>query len=192
MKLIATHDSSTGEKGQGILSYLVTPFSKTQSKTLKQQYEAGCRLFDIRIKLYNDTWYCAHGLWKSKLTAFEIFNILNSFKENVAVTITYEGKQKHNDDFLKYIQYIKWRFPNIFYGGIAVKYGEVKGVKVKYTYLLPPDDDYKVFVKATKQGFLPLDGRSWHTYIPIPWLWNKIYTSNHEFNNTEYIYVDFL
>ena len=47
---IATHDSATGERGQGFLSWLVTPFAKTQSKTIKEQYEAGCRMFDIRIK----------------------------------------------------------------------------------------------------------------------------------------------
>ena len=48
MNKIATHDSATGEKGRGFLSFLVTPFAKTQSKTIKEQYDAGCRSFDIR------------------------------------------------------------------------------------------------------------------------------------------------
>ena len=43
MNKIATHNSSTGEKGKGFLSFLVTPFAKTQSKTIKEQYDAGCR-----------------------------------------------------------------------------------------------------------------------------------------------------
>ena len=36
---IATHDSATGEKGRGFLSFLVAPFAKTQSKTIKEQYD---------------------------------------------------------------------------------------------------------------------------------------------------------
>ena len=54
MNKIATHDSATGEKGRGFLSFLVTPFAKTQSKTIKEQYDAGCRSFDIRVKKDSD------------------------------------------------------------------------------------------------------------------------------------------
>ena len=43
MNKIATHDSATGERGHGLLSWLVTPFAKTQSKTIAEQYAAGCR-----------------------------------------------------------------------------------------------------------------------------------------------------
>jgi len=38
---IATHDSATGEKGKGFLSFLVSPFAKTQSKSIQEQYDAG-------------------------------------------------------------------------------------------------------------------------------------------------------
>ena len=43
MYKIATHNSATGEKGSGIISWFGTPFAKTQSKTIAQQYEYGCR-----------------------------------------------------------------------------------------------------------------------------------------------------
>ena len=49
MLKIGTHDSATGEHGNW-WSWLFYPFAKTQSKTIKEQYEAGCRLFDIRIR----------------------------------------------------------------------------------------------------------------------------------------------
>ena len=39
MNKIATHDSATGEKGKGFLSFLVTSVAKTQSKTIKEQYD---------------------------------------------------------------------------------------------------------------------------------------------------------
>ena len=32
-------------------SWILTPFARCQGKTIKKQYEAGCRLFDIRVKL---------------------------------------------------------------------------------------------------------------------------------------------
>lgn len=57
---IATHDSATGEKGRGFLSFLVTPFAKTQGKTIQEQYDAGCRSFDIRVREHK-TYLCV--LW---------------------------------------------------------------------------------------------------------------------------------
>ena len=41
-------------------------------------------------------------------------------------------------------------------------------------------------------GFLRLDGRSWPTYIPIPWLWDRIYMRPHKFNKDKFTFVDFL
>ena len=94
MKKIATHDSATGEKGKGILSLIGTPFARTQNKTIKQQYDAGCRMFDIRVKLVNNKWRCAHGLWKSKRLAEDIIYEINSFDDICYVTLTYEGGSK--------------------------------------------------------------------------------------------------
>ena len=51
MEKIATHDSATGEKGMWYCIPLI-PFAKTQSKTLKEQYDAGCRFFDLRVKIH--------------------------------------------------------------------------------------------------------------------------------------------
>ena len=92
MNKIATHDSATGEKGKGFLSFLVSPFAKTQSKTIKEQYDAGCRSFDIRVKKDKDGVYrCAHGLWTSKRYASDILRQINSFPEPCQVCGTYEG-----------------------------------------------------------------------------------------------------
>ena len=89
---IATHDSATGEKGKGFLSFLVSPFAKTQSKTIQEQYDAGCRSFDIMVR--EDEWgvyRCAHGLWTSRRSATEILSEINSFQEPCQVCVTYEG-----------------------------------------------------------------------------------------------------
>lgn len=190
MLKIATHDSATGEKSNW-WSWLFIPFAKTQSKTIKEQYEAGCRLFDIRIRKVFGKWKCAHGPWVTKKTAEDIFAELNSFQDRCSVSITYEGGYKDNDLFIAFVQKIKSIYTHNKYGGVAVKYGkDSTGVKVKYDYILPADNDW---CDATAiQGFLPLDGRSWHTYLPIPWLWKKIYHNKPEFNEKQYIFVDFL
>lgn len=65
---IATHNSATGEVSATWVDALLVPFARCQSKTIREQYEAGCRYFDVRYK-YSDRkgyYVCAHGLWESK------------------------------------------------------------------------------------------------------------------------------
>lgn len=186
--LIATHDSATGEKGSGLISWLVTPFARTQCKTIKQQHDAGCTMFDIRVKQKGKEWRCAHGLWKTKQTVEEILFTINTFKDSY-VCITYEGVLKNESEkaqFCGVVNHWKEMYPNIFWGPVAVKYGE-KGIKVDWINLMPADK-----WALARQGFIPLDGNHWQTYIPIPWLWDKIYTTPHMFDNEVYTFVDFL
>lgn len=188
MKKIATHDSASGEKGLWYCIPLI-PFARTQSKTIKEQYEAGCRQFDIRVKYHAGEWRCAHGWFFTKKTAYEIFAELDSFDEPVQVAITYEGRGGHKKEFMDFVNIIKKNYTNIIYGGIALKYGsQSTGVKVKYELLEKSECGFEGGV----QGFLPLDGRSWHTYLPIPWLWDRLYKRPHDFNEEKFIYVDFL
>lgn len=194
MKLkIATHDSASGEKPKNLLSWLVIPFARTQSKTIREQFVAGCTNFDIRVKEVGDEWYCAHGIFKTKRTAEDILNEISlcAIERNiyVHVSITYEGKGTNNDKFLEKVHFWKSTYSNIYWGGIAVKYGDGSNLtKIKYTYLESAEPGYEGGV----QGFLPLDGRTWHIYLPIPWLWDMIYKRPHVFNEKQYIYVDFL
>lgn len=184
---IGTHDSVTGEKGGTFLSWLVAPFSITQSKTLKEQYDAGCRLFDLRVKLHRGEWKCAHGLWVTKRTAEDIFAELNTF-DGVIVSVTLEGNNKDVELFKAFMAKIKAKYTAIAWWYMAVKYGKNStGIKVKYDIINGGE------VKpSTKQGFLPLDGSTWHTYLPIPWLWKKIYHDKPKFNEKDYLIVDFL
>lgn len=189
MLKISTHDSATGERGQGFLSWLVIPFAKTQSKTIKEQYEAGCRMFDIRVKLIDNEWYCAHGCWHTKRTAKDILTEINNFTEHCYVTLTYECNKDQIFLFSNVVQAFKEDFANIIWGGIAVKYGEGSHLfKVKYEYIEPYPKNYP----QAERAFLPLDGSSWHILLPIPWLWKKLYHNKVEFNDKVYKYVDFL
>lgn len=188
MLKIATHDSATGEKGKGFLSWLGTPFARTQSKTIKEQYEAGCRMFDIRIKLIKGQWRCAHGLWQSERFAVDILKEINGFEDKCYVTITYEGTNKRREEFVNFICKIRKDFPNIRFGNIAIKYGKGSNLfKVKYDYIYRT-----VNWPSCVSKFLPLNGSTWHILLPIPWLWKKIYYNKPEFSEDYYTYVDFL
>lgn len=188
MYKIATHDSATGEKGSDILSLLVTPFAMTQSKTISEQYDCGCRMFDIRVRRsrHNNEWICAHGLWESKKTVDDILTYLNE-KGDTYVTITYEGRK--SNDFIDFINTTTERYKDIVFGGAAYKFSEGdKGCKNKYNYVT----QYPKNWPPCRSEFKKLDGRSWHTYLPLPWLWKKLYYNKPAFNEDTYIYVDFL
>ena len=189
MMKIATHDSATGERGQGFLSWLVTPFAKTQSKTIKEQYEAGCRMFDIRVKLVGDEWKCAHGCWHTERDAYSILHEIDGFGDKCYVSLTYEGGKDYVLAFSQFVDTCKANHKNIQWGGIAVKYGDGSHLlKVKYDYLEPYPADWP----ANRQGFLPLDGKTWHILLPIPYLWKRIYHDKPKFDEDVYTFVDFL
>lgn len=189
MLKIATHDSATGEKSEGFLSWLMTPFAKTQSKSIKEQYDMGCRMFDIRIKLINNEWKCAHGLWHTKKTAYDILKEINDFPDKCYVALTYEGDSDNVLTFSNFAQAIQKDFKKIKWGGIGIKYGQKSHLfNVKFDYIVPYPSDYP----AAKQGFKALDGKTWHIILPIPWLWKKIYFNQPKFNEEHYLYVDFL
>ena len=189
MLKIATHDSATGERGKGLLSLIGTPFARTQSKTIKEQYEYGCRMFDIRLKLIRGQWRCAHGLWKSKRLAYDILNEINSFKDKCYVTLTYEGTNKKQTEFVEFVDKLKNELKNIVWGTISVKYGEGSNLfKVQYGFISSAEKGFP----GGRQGFLPLNGSTWHILFPVPWLWKKIYNDNPVFSEDYYTYVDFL
>lgn len=198
---IATHNSATGESGYGIISWISTPFSKTQSKTIKEQIEAGCRLFDIRIRKTKRGWVCCHGIWESKKLLEDILTEINNVNDDVYCDITFEddfsddkvtkttlytllGKYFINTntsrkEFDDKIDELINTYTNIKFCQINVKFPEWKCV------IQPNTVPYKCVFKA-------LDGKTWHTILPIPWLWKKIYYNKPEFNTEYYTYVDFL
>lgn len=173
---IATHNSATGELGHGIISWLVTPFAKCQSKTIKEQYYAGCRYFDIRVRKTKRGWVCAHGLWESKRYFIDILMEISRFCD-CYVMITYEGEAP--DDFTQYIDSIVRSFSNIKFTSINTKKPKWKSLRIYNN--VGYDNEYKI-----------LDGSSWHTYLPIPWLWKRIYYDNTVFDTDSFTFVDFL
>ena len=91
-------------------------------------------------------------------------------------------------EFKEFLVDVKELYNNITWGYTAIKYGkDSNGIwTVKYDIL----DSGKTPKHENK--FLQLDGRSWHTYLPIPWLWKKIYYNKPEFSTKIFRLVDFL
>lgn len=190
MLKIATHDSITGEKSTWY-SWILIPFARTQSKTIKEQYENGCRLFDLRMKKVFGKWKMAHGFFYIKKSVDDIFSELNSFEDTCRATITYEGGYEHIDEFIEYVKALKEKYNKVKYGPIAIKHGKNgNAIVTDYDYILKGDDHW--LDAPTQSKFIPLNGRTWQSYIPIPWLWKKIYYDKPIFTEDKYTYVDFL
>lgn len=173
---IATHNSATGEPGHGLISWLVTPFARCQSKTIHEQLNSGCRLFDLRIRKTNRGWVFAHGLWQSKCTAEDVLSLLNAY-DDVIVNITYEGYPC--DDYLPYVDWLVSTYRKVTFCQIAYKKPEWTVLKT-YNYV------------CYKSGYLCLDWSSWHTWLPVPWIWKKLYHNHPVFSSDYFLMVDFL
>ena len=181
MDKIATHNSATGERSGGLLSFLATPFARCQDKTIAEQYKAGARLFDIRIRHTSHGWRFAHGLWTSSVPVCYVLSNLNleAFKqqEKATLIVTYEGSCPDRRAFVDEV--------NSWQCYVWIDVAEVNIKKPKWLTLVRHSN-----VRFT-QCFRVLDFRSWHTLIPIPRLWAKFYTQ-HEVPANSYRMVDFL
>lgn len=176
---IGTHNSATGEQGRGWLSWLVTPFVKCQSKTIREQYLAGCRMFDIRVKWIEGRLVCAHGLWRSRRLAYSILSEIDKLGDCIVI-LTYEGglSEHEQTDFVECATLMKANFPHITWREVCVKKG--------WKCILPSETK-----ERNTKDFATKD-KSWmFCLVPIPWLW-KVFSCRPKFNNDEYKMVDFL
>lgn len=181
---IATHNSGTGEKGRSLLSFLSIPFSKCQTKSIIEQWESGVRLFDFRVRSKNDKYVFAHGLWESASYVEDVLKELNNYTAfhngpSTYVMVTYEGEL---EDISLFVRQVNSWFEQL--SGIVLT--EISVKKPKWRTLVR-------YSKVTyERHFKVLDFSSWHTYIPIPWLWKKIYYNKVLFNSKMFRMVDFI
>ena len=173
--LIGTHNSATGEAGCGFVSTVVAPFATCQSKTLAEQYAGGVRFFDLRARKTSRGWVCAHGPWESKRSFESILAQLSSYS-NAAARVWYEGNA-----------------PTGFVAQVEAWKRDYPGLDIVEAGSREPWRSLKVWRKLPQQhDYLGLDFSTWHTYLPIPWLWKKIYHDRPRFNSEIFTVVDFL
>lgn len=187
MVKIATHDSATGEKSKSWLHALGKVFAQTQTKTIREQYEAGVRYFDIRVD--KDLTLC-HGLWKADKDLPDLLIEMRKYvTETVYMRVVIE--RKYPADEIERIQMTVRNLVNLH------------GKHVKLTYIAQkmPWKTLKVYndipfvggflsVPAPKE-YLTMPYKDWRRYIPIPWVLKKI-TPKVEFNDDCFTMLDFI
>lgn len=173
MLKIATHNSVTGEKGSTMWDVLLTPFARCQSKTLEEQYSVGVRYFDIRYKWSEKRgcYVCGHGLWTSSKTLREVLTWLDEQGDCYAMVSCEKGAPLSKQAIQNMIN--KYR-------NLAFTTFNRKKPRWQCYYMNLPI--------AYKIGYRVLDWSSWHTLLPIPWLWRKEVPSTCEV----FTFVDFV
>lgn len=162
--MIATHDSITGEKPKNIWAYLGYPFAKTQCKTIKEQFEQGVRMFDLRCAYdTNGVLVMKHGLARFGGTLKETLELLYSLAdirgEMVYVLVTYEGKLGNVRQFLGNVVSIVGMYNNVI---------QLMTVNVK----LPTWNEVyrnKDCKAQFTQDYAKIVG--WKKILPIPFVW---------------------
>lgn len=185
---IATHNSATGERSKNLLHALFTPFSKCQDKTIREQYDAGVRYFDLRVD--KDLVLC-HGLWKANKTLIDILTEIGRFEEEVYITVTIERKYstKVNIGLCERI----CKAVNLRSRGKAkLVYIAQKKPKwnILHAYRSAPIVKNYLSVPTLKE-YLTLVHKDWRRYIPIPRALKKI-TSTRELSSHWYTMMDFV
>lgn len=189
MVKIATHNSATGEKSRGLFSGATKCFAKTQNKTIREQYEAGARYFDLRV---DKNLVLCHGLWRANKTLQDVVMEMRRYvTDSVYVAVTIE----HNYS----AKVIEWLKDDIF-DTINLR----GGGKVKLVYIAKKKPDWEVLkvyrdVKVipaylsvpTPSQYLTGEIKDWRRYIPIPAYLKKI-TPEIEYEGDGYVMVDFL
>ena len=96
---IGTHNSLSGYKVKNWWFKLINFTSKCQSKTIKEQLDAGCRWFDIRLRWYKGKLYAAHGLMIYDVTFEEFLNEVYVYNttDTIYYRVMYEDAIGHNN-----------------------------------------------------------------------------------------------
>jgi hypothetical protein len=121
----------------------------------------------------------SHGLWESKEDAIELLiNLDKQANEDYYIAICYEDANKEANVFKQHIE-------NTLRS--ALKHAKI----VYYASKKPKWQVIKEYMSVPcVQHFKVLDFSSWHTLIPIPWLWKKLYYNKPQFNTEVFKLVD--
>lgn len=192
--LISTHNSATGNKGYGLLSKLLTPFAKCQNKTLTEQYEAGCRYFDIRVSKDSRGYITAHGPWRGGTlhdVLTEIRKACDDGNEPAYLSVTWEGGVSDwSESKVKYFVEIVQNFVNCL-NDAERKYLILTQIGAKKPYGTILWVNYEIDRPVVVQRFYPLYWFNWRVLFPVPRFWAWRY-GKVEFNDKHYTQVDFL
>lgn len=183
--MIGTHNSGTGEPSKCWYHQLLIPFAKCQKHSVVGQVKKGARFLDLRVRRINNEYLFCHGLWVSKSnlkdTLRKVDNYLIGINDTCNVIITYEGE-------------IQGLFAELFRKDIEEMMNDYYMIDLVQVCVKKPVWNVLKGYKDVwfEQGFKSLDFTSWHTLIPIPWLWDKVFGKPTNTNvDNKYTLVDF-
>ena len=79
--MLGSHNSFSYLKPEKWWMRIFNPWAKCQSKTLEEQYEAGVRVFDIRVRWKDDKFFLVHNLMTYRDDPFTIIHDLDKFDD---------------------------------------------------------------------------------------------------------------
>lgn len=151
---IGTHNSLSSYKVKNWWFKLINFTSKCQSKTIKEQLDAGCRWFDIRLRWYKGDLYAAHGLMIYDITFDDFLKEIIEYNttDTIYFRVMYEdaignnGKMRYKEFANIMLIYTRTFADNIKLLSVSSKAG--KGS----TYILNTVSEYhNYYYKGIKQ-----------------------------------------
>lgn len=170
--MIGSHNSATYLKEKNWWMILLRPWTKCQSKTVKQQYDSGVRYFDFRIKI-EDTYmgYIARICHNNVIYNKRLYTILRDIDHkdvNIRLILDYRKKPENSERLVKLfesvIAFIDSRF-------------DLK-IDSAITFW-----DWKEFVITgfnISEKHYSVDSKHWYEWILGPYLFNRLKETNYK------------
>lgn len=191
MKYLGSHNSMSYLPVQKWWMKFISFAARCQSKTFIEQYNAGVRIFDVRIKWEENNkdpnhWVFAHGLVSFKSDIKELFNFLESKGDTkVRLILEYNKPPKNEreivEKFTEDCFHLKYAYPHIKFFEFRCKWNWNRVVFTEYNPII--DQQVGSMVQP-----ISLLGKIW------PWAWTKLHNKNILKNGTdsEILFIDFI
>lgn len=189
--MLGSHNSFTYGKPKDLLSIIISPWSKCQTKSIYDQFAEGVQVFDLRLKYHKpqeqsilDKFVVAHGLYNPEVDWQSDLSLLNDLasQKPIYLRIILEHT-KHSIEaelqFKKLVSLLQSLYPHLNFTG-----GQIKADWSTIVSLPPlPADDHQIcssmhafnLSKTTGKPltYLTLFGHrflfSLHSLIPTKW-----------------------
>lgn len=170
--------------------------AKCQNKNIQQQYDAGVRLFDLRLKFYKGKFVVAHGIYKYKVDWEEDLKWLNQKPEQCYVRVLLEYNKLPrcisaiSNYFFATCHHLEFTYRNIRFFGGNLKCDSYPLYDFNFTSppLIGAYSSATSLFRSKNKLLAKIDDL-W------PWLYAKCYNTKNKTmykNNTEYILMDFV
>lgn len=176
--IIGSHNTMTFANPRKWWMYLIAPFSVCQYRNIEEQILDGVRCFDLRIRLVNNKWVFAHGLYEVDEDVYATFEKIrdyaNDLKKKIYVRIILERRKASTEEILRFKKFCK--YIEMQFGKYVMPFeGRLKG-----NWELLYDFKYKPKSIIQYVSSVADDARWYEKYIPFLYAFR-----NNEFNKNK-------